>query len=61
MRELVGSGQRVKADIETEGMIRLGYLPEVPFPAAFRPIFTKGWADVAKREGFEMPKEPQER
>ncbi len=24
------------------------------FPKAFRPIFPKGWADVAEREGFEL-------
>lgn len=61
MRALVGSEQRLMAEIGTQGMIRLGYLPEVPFPAAFTPIFTNGWADVAKREGFELPKESQER
>ncbi len=31
------------------------------FPPAFRPIFPKGWADVAKREGFELPEEPQKK
>jgi hypothetical protein len=31
------------------------------FPDAFRPIFPNGWADVAKREGFEMPEESQEK
>jgi hypothetical protein len=62
MRELVGSEQRLKAEIGTERMFpRWGYLPEVPFPADFTPIFTNGWADVAKREGFEMPKDSQEK
>jgi hypothetical protein len=32
-------------------------LPNVPFPRSFLPIFPNGWADVAEREGFEMPKE----
>jgi hypothetical protein len=27
------------------------------FPEAFRPLFPTGWADVAKREGFELPEE----
>jgi len=31
------------------------------FPAALRPIFPNGWADMAQREGFEMPKESQEK
>lgn len=32
------------------------------FPAAFLPVFPNGWADVAKREGFELPpEEPQEK
>jgi len=33
---------------------------EAMFPKAFLPIFPDGWADVAKREGFELPeKSPQ--
>jgi hypothetical protein len=31
--------------------------PWQPFPEAFRPMFPKGWADLAAREGFELPKE----
>jgi hypothetical protein len=58
-RELVGSPPRLQAQIATSGMIRLGYLPDFAFPDAFRPIFTNGWADVAKREGFELPEQPQ--
>jgi hypothetical protein len=27
------------------------------FPPAFLPLFPNGWADVAKREGFELPEE----
>lgn len=30
--------------------------PEQPFPEAFLPLFPNGWSDLAKREGFEMPK-----
>lgn len=29
----------------------------VPFPRAFRTLFPNGWADVASREGFELPAE----
>jgi hypothetical protein len=37
------------------------YLPlkDKDFPKAFRPIFPNGWADVAEREGFELPKETE--
>jgi hypothetical protein len=31
------------------------------FPSAFRPLFPNGWADVAKREGFELPQEPEKK
>lgn len=31
------------------------------FPDALRPIFPNGWADVANREGFELPEEPQKK
>jgi hypothetical protein len=43
-REMAGNEQR---------------LSEFDFPAMFRPIFPNGWADVAKREGFEIPKRPE--
>jgi hypothetical protein len=29
--------------------------PYQPFPAAFRPLFPNGWADIVKREGFALP------
>ena len=31
------------------------------FPSAFRPLFPNGWADVAEREGFEIPTEPDKK
>ena len=31
------------------------------FPRAFRPLFTNGWADVAKTEGFELPPPPEKK
>lgn len=37
-------------------------LSQRPFPRAFLPMFPNGWADVAKREGIELPaEEPQEK
>jgi hypothetical protein len=32
-----------------------------PFPAAFLFVFPDGWADVAKREGFELPERAPEK
>jgi hypothetical protein len=31
------------------------------FPRAFQILFPNGWADVAQREGFELPRESQEK
>lgn len=35
--------------------------PWQPFPEAFRSIFPNGWTDLAKREGFELPKSFQKK
>ncbi len=35
-------------------------LSKVSFPTEFLPVFPNGWADVAKREGFELAQELQE-
>jgi hypothetical protein len=59
LRRELGREQRLIAEIDTAGMIRSGHLPEFGFPAVFRPIFPNGWADVAKREGFELPEQPR--
>jgi hypothetical protein len=65
-REAAGNQQRLKAEIShfnpgeimrSPGGIQSGYLPECKFPDAFRCTFPNGWADVAEREGFELPKE----
>jgi hypothetical protein len=32
-----------------------------PFPRAFRILFPNGWADMAEREGFELPAEDQKK
>jgi len=31
------------------------------FPEVLRPLFPKGWADLAEREGFKLPKEFQKK
>jgi hypothetical protein len=60
-REVAGNLQRLKVELRLSGMCgypsSLNYLTkyESYFPKAFRPIFPNGWADVAKREGFELP------
>jgi hypothetical protein len=33
--------------------------PGPRFPKAFLPLFPNGWADVAEREGFELPKKTE--
>jgi hypothetical protein len=66
-RELVGNQQRLKAekyssDKRASGIsVSFGYFPEFDLPATFRPIFPNGWADVAQREGFELPKESEKK
>jgi len=67
LRELVGNDPRLKAeklnsDKRASGIgISSGYFPEFDLPGTFRPIFPNGWADVAEREGFELPKESQKK
>jgi len=67
-RYLSGNEQRLKVQKTTQlgitNSLDLWQGPQwglAEFPAAFRPVFPNGWADVAKREGFEMPKESQEK
>jgi hypothetical protein len=61
-RNLVGNEPRLKVQIHhgTAGTYWED-LSKRRLPAVFLPIFPNGWADVAKREGFEMPKESQEK
>jgi len=60
--ELVGNEQRLKAEKHGPGSTVLsGYYPEFDLPGTFRPIFPNGWADVAKREGFELPEKSEEK
>ncbi len=61
-RYLAGNEQRLKVQKWSSGNTSSGDLSRPPaFPAAFRPLFPNGWADVAEREGFEMPKESQKK
>ncbi|MBI3850384.1 MAG: hypothetical protein HY298_08860 [Verrucomicrobia bacterium] len=66
-RNGVGTEQRLKFQIENDNGrgVTVSYdLPSEPqwnFPRAFRPLFPNGWADVAQREGFELPEKPQEK
>ena len=60
-RELVGNEARLQVGTRQPAGGNAVYLPEFPMPATFRPIFPNGWADVAKREGFELPPNPQKK
>ncbi|MBI3850380.1 MAG: hypothetical protein HY298_08840 [Verrucomicrobia bacterium] len=68
-RYQAGDEQRLKAQTSNDygkGMNfpRDLWTPEwklYPFPRTFRLIFPNGWADVAKREGFELPPEPEKK
>lgn len=58
-RHWVGNELRLKVEIQDSNGSSIGKLPKLKFPRPFRPLFPNGWADVAEREGFELPKEPQ--
>jgi hypothetical protein len=63
-RSSEGDQEVLKAYAGTEDEVaraRGEKIAEYNFPTLFRPIFPNGWADVAKREGFELPKESQEK
>lgn len=45
------SGNSISSDVS----------PYQPFPGAFLPLFPNGWADLAQREGFELPKSFREK
>jgi hypothetical protein len=61
-RYLVGDEQRLEFQLRSPSGIDGPYsLPAHALPSAFLPIFPNGWADVAKREGFELPMEAQEK
>ncbi len=70
-RSLAGNEQRLKVEMfagtqqqqpnERYGSAWASVSSGGNFPPAFRPIFPNGWADVAKREGFELPEEAQKK
>jgi hypothetical protein len=63
-RDLVRNEPRLKVEIwEPGGGPNSGYLPQPQnnFPRPLLAIFPNGWADVAKREGFELPEESQKK
>lgn len=63
-RDLAGNERRLKVEIwYPGGGPNTGDLAQHlrSFPPALRPLFPNGWADVAQREGFELPEEPQKK
>ncbi len=61
-RHGVGDEQRLEFETSSPILTNGPYsLSDHAVPRAFLPIFPNGWADVAKREGFELPKESQEK
>lgn len=56
-REMVGDEARLKAELREDGRDRTFYLPLASqgFPKALLPLFPNRWADLAAREGFELP------
>ena len=59
-REVDGAESRLQVEMREEGRNKSAYLPlkDDEFPKALRPLFPNHWADLAKREGFEIPAEP---
>lgn len=53
---------RLSVEIKQAGnTMQTDVSPWQPFPEAFLPLFPGGWADLAKREGFELPKSFQKK
>jgi hypothetical protein len=53
-----GAGLRLGLEVKSSGnSMATDVSPHQPFPEAFLPLFPNGWPDLAKREGFELPKE----
>ena len=61
-RSLVGDEQRLEFELRYPSRTNGPYsLSDHALPGEFLPIFPNGWADVAKREGFELPEESAEK
>ena len=61
-RYLAGNEPRLKVQIQyPNGGTSSDDLSKRRLPEVFLPVFPNGWADVAIREGFELPKEAAEK
>ncbi|MSU56936.1 MAG: hypothetical protein EXS35_01925 [Pedosphaera sp.] len=56
-RYLAGDEQHLNVQLQQAGGTSSQDVSPHFFPEVFRPLFPKGWVDLAKREGFELPKE----
>ena len=57
-RYQAGDDWRINCTMQQAGnTMSYGITPWQPFPEAFQPLFPGGWKDLAKQEGFELPKE----
>jgi hypothetical protein len=56
-RNGAGNEPRLSFELKYSGNIMsTDVSPYQQFPEAFLPLFPNGWADLARREGFELPK-----
>ncbi len=61
-RYQAGSDDRISFSLQQAGnTMSTDVNPWQPFPQAFRGIFPGGWADLAQREDFELPKSFQKK
>jgi hypothetical protein len=62
-REMVGDETRLKVELRQNGRNKSAYLPMNggDFPKALRILFPGRWTDLAKQEGFELPKKLQKK
>lgn len=56
-RYKAGETSRLNVEVRRMGGIMSTDVSPYQFPGPFRAIFPGGWPDVAKREGFDLPKE----
>ncbi len=59
-RDLSGSEPRLRYQTHLNSRNSSELWQGFRFPEAFRPIFPKGWADVAERENFALPQDAPE-
>ena len=51
-----GPDARYTYQMESDGGTMSTEVYPKQFPEIFRPLFPNGWVDLAKREGFQLPK-----